>query len=152
MRVFAVVLMLVFVLTGLCFGAGETQKEALDDWYGMLEVMGGTTLETSTNTFRPWIGGKFGGWKGFTGIVGTEIDVDEETEAKGPVTVLAGATYNLGNLNQHGVEISWAKYFGFNIGLCGTYNWIEDEYGWRAVLSVVDLSFSGGGAERQRER
>jgi hypothetical protein len=148
MRVFAVVLVLVFVFAGLC----SATESAVSDWFGMLEVMGGTTLETSTNTFRPWVGGKAGGWKELVAVVGTEIDVDEETEAKGPVTVLAGVTYNLGNLQEHGVEVSWAKHFGLNVGLCGTYDWIEGEYGWRAMLSIVDLSFSDGGAKRQKER
>jgi hypothetical protein len=147
MRVFAVVLILVFVFVGVCWA-----QEPVDDWYGMLEVQSGTTLETKTNTFRPYIAGKFGGWKALTGIVGTEIDVDEETEAKGPSTVLAGVTYNLGNLQEHGVEVSWAKHFGLNVGACATYAWQTEEWGWRAMLSVVDLSFSDGGAKRQRER
>lgn len=154
---FLVVLLVVFLMAvpGIVF-AGDAEavaeKDAVDDWYGMLEVQGGTTLETKTNTFRPYIAGKFGGWKELTGIVGTEFDVDEETEAKGPVTGLVGVTYNLGNLKDHGVEVSWARHFGLNAGLGVTYNWIEGEWGWRAMLSAVDLSFSGGGADRQKSR
>ena len=145
----AVVLMALLAWSG---ASAEEQDDGWSDWYAMLEVQGGTTLETKTNTFRPYVAGKFGGWKDVVGVVGTELDVDEETEAKGPVTVLAGATYNLGNLKDHGVEVAWAKHFGFNVGACGTYNWIEDIWGWRVMLSIVDISQSEGNAKKQRER
>ena len=126
-------------------GAGE-------DWFGMLEVQGGTTWDFSSQTAMPYVAGKVGGYRNLIGIFGTEIDVDEETEAKGPVSALLGVTYNLGNLRDHGVEISWAEHFGFNVGVCGTYTFDEGDFGVKAVLSVVDLSFDEGNASRHRKR
>ncbi len=143
------------VLTALLAWSGASAEEQDDgwaDWYGMLEVQAGTTYEFGLNTARPYVGGKIGGWKELTGVVGTEFDVDEATEAKGPVAGLAGVTYNLGSLADHGVEVSWAKHVGFNVGLGVTYDWDESEWGWRGMLSIVDLSFSNGGAKKQRER
>lgn len=132
-------------------GGGGAQ-DAVDDWYGMLEMQGGTTWDFSRQRAMPYLAGKVGGYRKFVGVFGTEIDVDEETEAKGPVSALGGVTYNLGNLRDYGVEISWAEHFSFNVGLCGTYTFDEGEWGLKAMLSVVDLSFSRGNAERQRKR
>lgn len=132
------------------------EKEPLDDWYGMLEFQGGTTYDVGSNTARLYAAGKFGGWRELTGIVGAEFDVDENTEENGPVTALVGATYNLGSLKDHGVEVSWAEYFRLNVGACITYGWVEDTptegWGWRVMASAVDVSLSDGGAKRQRER
>lgn len=156
MRTF-VVLALVLCLAIMPVAVCQAEEKGLfDDWYGMLEAQFGTTYEFDTSTARPYAAGKWGGWKEAVFIVGTEFDVDSGTEEKGPVTALLGATYNLGNLKDYGVDVSWAEHFGFNVGLCLTYGWVEDTptegWGWRGSLSVVDLSFSDGGAKEQRER
>ncbi len=149
MRVLMIALLIAMMPVVVCLAQ---EKDPLDDWYGMLEVQAGTTYEFENKTARPYVAGKVLGWKELTGVIGTEFDFDEETEEKGPVAALAGATYSLGSLTDHGVEVSWAKYFAFNVGACVTYQWQEEEWGWRAMLSIVDLSFSDGNAKRQRER
>ena len=168
MRVLMVALLIVIMPVAVCLAEEAEpfdmatafdqpeEKGPVDDWYGMLEFQGGTTYETKSNTARLYGAGKAGGWKEVTFVVGTEIDVDEDTEEKGPVTVFGGATYNLGSLKDHGVEVSWAEYFRLNVGACITYGWIEDTptegWGWRVMASVLDVSLSDGGAKKQRER
>ena len=146
------VLMVALAITLLAMVAVAEDKDPVGDWYGMLEFQGGTTWDFKPESARSDGAGKVGGYKALTGVIGTEIDVDEETEAKGPVAVLAGVTYNLGNLRDWGVDISWAKHFGVNVGFGATYDWNEGVWGLRGMLSIVDLSLSGGGAERQRNR
>lgn len=149
MRTFIAVLLVVAMMVTVCVAQ---EKEPLDDWYGMLEFQGGTTWDFKTACARLYGAGKVVGYKGWTGLLGTEFDIDDETEAAGPVTGLVGATYNVGNLRDWGVDISWARHIGLNVGFGITYDWTEDVWGWRAMASAVDLSFSDGGAKRQRER
>ena len=160
MRKLFVVLAVVFLMAvpGLVFaGDVETpavveEKGSFDDWYGMLEMQGGTTYSFKSQAAMPYIAGKILGYREVVGIFGTEIDVDEKTEVKGPVSVLVGATYNLGNLRGFGVDVPWMQHFGFNVGVCGTYEFEGGDFGLKATLSVVDLSFSDGNAKRQRQR
>lgn len=156
MRVFMVVALVLLIGLMPVTVCNAEVKDAFDDWYAMLEAQFGTTYEFATSTARPYAAGKWLGWKELTGIVGAEFDVDEDTEESGPVTALLGTTYNLGSLKDHGVDVSWADHIGFNVGLCLTYGWVEDTptegWGWRGSLSIVDLSFSGGGAAEQKRR
>jgi hypothetical protein len=147
---FFVVLLVVFLMA--VPGIVLAEKGPVEDWFGMLEVQGGSTWDFKTACARLYAAGKLGGYKGLTGVLGTEFDTDKDTEAEGPVTGLLGVTYNLGNFRDWGVDISWAKHFGVNVGACVTYDWTEDIWGWRAMASVIDLSFSGGGADRQKNR
>jgi len=152
MRTFVVLaLVLCLAITPVAVAHGE-EKDAWSDWYGMLEVQVGTTMEAEGTVFRPYAAGKVCGYKAWTAVVGAEFDVDENTEAEGPVAGLLGATFNLGNLQGHGVDISWAKHFGFNVGLCGTWEFDTGDLGWRAMLSIVDIGQSDGNAEKQRNR
>ena len=134
------------------FGKDVVEKDVFDDWYGMLEIQGGTTYSFKNETAMPYLAGKVLGYREVVGIFGTEIDVDEKTEAKGPVSALAGITYNLGDLRGFGIDAPWMEHFGFNVGVCGTYEFAESEFGWKALLSVVDLSFSEGNVEKQKRR
>ena len=152
MRTFVVLaLVLCLAIMPVAVAHGEV-KDAWDDWYAMLEVQAGTTMEVKSTTFRPYIAGKVCGYKAWVAVLGTEFDIDEKTEAEGPVAGLLGATYNLGTLKDHGVDIAWAKHIGFNIGLCGTWEFETGDLGWRAMLSIVDIGQSEGNAEKQRNR
>ena len=149
MRVLALVVLLAVLPVAVAYGE---VKDAWSDWYAMLEVQAGTTMEVKNTTFRPYAAGKVCGYKAWVAVLGVEFDVDEATEAEGPVAGLFGATYNLGNLKDHGVNVSWAKHFGLNVGLCGTWEFDTGDLGWRAMLSIVDIGQSEGNAEKQRER
>ena len=146
-----VVLVLCLVIVPVVVAQAE-EKDGFDDWYGMLEFQGGTTWDFKTACARLYGAGKVGGYKALTGVLGAEFDIDEDTEAEGVVAALAGVTYNLGNLKSWGVDISWAEYIGVNVGAGVTYDWIDNAWGWRGMLSIVDLSFSDGNASRQKKR
>ena len=148
--VLALVLCLAVMPVAVCHS--EEKDDAWEDWYAMLEVQAGTTWEFKTECARLYAAGKVGGYKGFVGVLGTEIDIDDKTEAEGPVAILGGVTYNLGNLRDWGVDVSWAKHFGVNVGLGVTYDWVWEYWGWRAMVSIIDISQSGGNAEKQRQR
>lgn len=152
---------IVLLVLALCFmpvwaeeggGAAVEPGDAFSDWYWMLEMQAGSTFDFRSDLKRPYVAGKVGAYRDFVGVVGTEFDIDEETEAKGMVAALAGVTYNIGNLRQYGVDISWAEHFGFNVGVCGTYEFEEGDFGFKAMLSVVDLSFDEGNASRHKAR
>lgn len=149
--VLALVVFLVIVPVVVAYGE-EAEKDAWSDWYAMLEVQAGTTMEVKSTTFRPYVAGKVGAYREIVGVLGAEFDIDDETEAEGPVAGLFGVTYNLGNLKDHGVNVSWAKHFGFNVGLCGTWEFETGDIGWRAMLSIIDIGQSEGNAEKQRRR
>ena len=149
--VLALVLCLAIMPVAVAHGE-DGQKDVFDDWYAMIEMQGGTTWDFKTQCARAYLAGPVLGYRAIRAVVGTEIDVDEETEAKGPVTALAGVTYRLGSLKSFGVDIPWMEHFGFNVGVCGTYEFETGDVGWRGMLSIIDLSFDKGNVERHSNR
>lgn len=149
MRTLMLALLIVVVSVAMC---SAREKDVFDDWYGMLEMQGGTTFDFKTQVSRVYIAGPIFGYRAVAVVGGTEIDVDEETEAKGPVTALLGVTYNLGSLRDMGVDAAWAQHFAFNVGPCVTYEFETGDVEWKAMLSVVALSFDDGNVKRHRRR
>ena len=146
MRVLAVVLLI--ALASMC----AAEESVWDDWWGMLEMQGGETFDFKAQTWKPYLAAPVVGYKAVRAVIGTEIDIDENTEAKGPVTGLLGLTYNIGNLKGMGVDMPWMEHVGFNVGVCGTYEFQTGDIGWKAMVSILDISTDKGNVERQKKR
>ena len=143
MRVFVVVLLLVVMPVAVCVGE---EKDPFDDWFGLLEVQAGSTWNFSAQEWKPYVSGLILGYRAVRLVGGAELETDE------PVAGLLGLTYNLGSLKSMGVDVPWAENFGFNVGPCIRYEFASGEVEWTAMLSIVDLSFSDGNADRQKKR
>ena len=129
----------------------ELVEDTLPDWRGFLSARSGGTWDADVGEIIPYIAVPILGYKDkFTLEGGMEIDVDETTEAKGPTSAILGLTYNVGDLQQYGIDVSWAKYFSFNIGPCARWDFESGEVEFTVMLSVVDLSFDQGNVDRQK--
>ena len=125
---------------------------AEDDWFGMAEIQSGLTWNFETEEWEPFISAPLIGWKDVRLVVAAEIDVDEETEAKGPVAGHFALTYNLGSLADMGVDIPLSEYFGLNIGPSWRYDIETGEDTWCIMATIVDVSFGEGNVERHKGR
>jgi len=123
---------------------------AFDDWYGQLSLRSGGLFSFETEEFTPYLTVPILGYRKVTLEGGAEIDVDEKTEAHGPVAGVLGLTYDLGNLRDMGIEVSWADYFGVNVGPYLRYDFAERDVSFGFMASIVDLSFDQGNVERQK--
>ena len=131
--------------------AGAETEDALPDWRGFLLARSGGTWNADKGEVIPYITVPILGYKDKFTLEGrTEIDIDKDTEAKGPTSAILGLTYNLGDLQRYGVDVSWAKYFSFNIGPCMRYDFTTGEVDFTLMLSAVDLSFDQGNVDRQK--
>ena len=126
--------------------AQAEEKDTFDDWYGLAEFQSGVTWNFETDEWTPYVSTLFLGYRAVRAVIGTEIAEDE------PVAGLFAVTYNLGSLKDMGVDVPWMEHFGFNIGPCLRYEFDTGEVEWTAMLSIVDLSFGGGNADRQKKR
>ena len=138
-------LVLCLAIMPVAVAHGE-EKDAFDDWFGMLELQAGSTWNFSTQEWKPYMSTLLVGYRAVRLVGGAELEADE------PVAGLLGVTYNLGSLKNMGVELPWMEHFGFNVGPCIRYEFATGEVEWSAMLSIVDLSFSDGNAEKQRKR
>ena len=146
MRTFvALALVLCLAIMPVAVAQAE-EKGAWSDWYGMVELQSGLTWNFEEQTWTPYVSTLFLGYRAVRAVIGTELAEDE------PVAGLFAVTYNLGSLKDMGVDVPWMEHFGFNIGPCVRYEFATGEVEWTAMLSIVDLSFSGGNAQAQRER
>ena len=141
MRMLVVVLLI--ALASMC--AAE-EKDSFADWYGMLEFQLGLTYDPDTGESREFAMAPVVGWKDVRLVIGTEASELE------PTAWLAGLTYNIGDLQGMGVDIPWMEHFGFNIGVCAAYDLDSEDVGWRCTVSIIDLSFDEGNAERHKNR
>ena len=126
--------------------AEDAEKDVWDDWYGMAELQSGFTWNFETDEWTPYVSTLFLGYRAVRAVIGTELTEDE------PVAGLFAVTYNLGNLKNMGVDIPWMEHFGFNVGPCVRYEFATGEIEWSAMLSIIDLSFGQGNADRQKKR
>ena len=149
MRTFAVlalVLCIAIMPVAVAHGEDVEVKSDWDDWYGLLEFQSGMTWNFAEQEWTPYVSTLFVGFKDVRAVVGAELAEDE------PVAGLFGVTYNLGSLKDMGVDVPWMEYFGFNVGPCVRYEFATGEVEWTAMLSIVDLSFGDGNADRQKKR
>ena len=126
--------------------AQAEEKDVWSDWYGLAEFQSGVTWNFETDEWTPYVSTLFVGYRAVRAVIGTELAEDE------PVAGLFAVTYNLGNLKDMGVDVPWMEHFGFNIGPCVRYEFATGEVEWSAMLSIVDLSFGDGNADRQKKR
>ena len=137
------------VLTALLAWSGASAEEQDDgwaDWYGLLELQSGLTWNFETDDWSPYMSTLLIGYRAVRVVGGAELAEDE------PVAGLLGVTYNLGSLKDMGVDVPWMEHFGFNVGPCVRYEFASGEVEWTAMVSIVDLSFSDGNADRQKKR
>ena len=143
MRVLMLAVLIVILPLTIC---AAKDKDAFDDWFGLLELQSGLTWSFADQEWAPYVSTLLVGFKDVRAVVGAELAEDE------PVAGLFGVTYNLGSLKDMGVDVPWMEHFGFNIGPCVRYEFATGEVEWSAMLSIVDLSFSDGNADRQKRR
>ena len=129
----------------VAYGA-DAEKDPFDDWWGLVELQAGSTWNFSTQEWKPYFSTLLVGYRAVRLVGGAELEADE------PVAGLLGVTYNLGSLKDMGVDVPWMEHFGFNIGPAVRYEFATGEVEWTAMLSIVDLSFSDGNADRQKKR
>lgn len=132
--------------------AAAEPKGAFEDWWGFFTARSGGLFNLETNEWQPYVTVPVAAYRKITGEFGVEFDVDEATEAHGPVAWVGGLTYDLGNLRDFGVEVSWAKYFGLNVGPYGRYDIQTRDWSGGIMVSVIDLSFDDGNVDRMRKK
>ena len=143
MRTFVVLALVLCLAVPLAHGE---EKDGFADWYGMAEIQSGLTWNFETDEWTPYVSTLFLGYRAVRAVVGTELAEDE------PVAGLFAVTYNLGSLKDMGVDVPWMEHFGLNVGPCVRYEFATGEVEWTAMLSIVDLSFGDGNADRQKKR
>lgn len=124
----------------------------VDDWWGHLSARSGGLYNLDTGEWAPYVTVPILGYRLMTLEGGVEIDVDEKSEDHGPVACVIGLTYDLGNLQNMGIDVSWASYFGLNVGPYMRYDFAERSTDFGFMASVVDLSFDQGNVDRQKAR
>ena len=111
------VLMLALLIAAMSVAVCQAEDtDTPDDWFGMTEMQVGTLWNFETEEWQPFVSAPVIGWKDVRAVVGAEFDIDEETEAKGPVAFHVAATYFLGSLADMGVDVPLAEHIGLNIG------------------------------------
>jgi hypothetical protein len=159
LTVLFLVLMLALIPVATCYGesasaidttAALAPTDVWSDWYGHFEARSGFTADLKANEFTPYVTAPVLSYKAWTGELGFTIDIDESTDAKGPDKLLAGATYDLGNLQEWGVDVPWAKYFALSVGPYGTYEFGTGKIEAGLLVSLMQLSFDDGNVKRHR--
>lgn len=158
--VLMVVFLLVFVPVAVVYAeeipvlaeSEDSSEDLPDDWFGQLSLRSGALWNFDNEEWTPFIAFPLFGYRDVAVDGGFEIDIDETTDEKGPNSALLGVTYHLGSLRSFGVDVSWAKYLGLNVGPCLRYEFGTEEVTTMLMVSVVDLSFDQGNVDRQRNR
>lgn len=154
MRRTLLLLVMLFVVLSCTVSLGKdvAEKDVVDDWFGMLSARAGYSYNFDAELWQPYTTFPVGAYRKAVFEIGVDFDVDESTEAKGITGVLGGVTFDLGNLQEYGIEVSWARYFEFNIGPFGHYSFDTNEFSGGIMCSVVGLSFDAGNVDRQKKR
>ena len=146
MRLFVVVLALA-LMAGVC--AAE-EKDGFEDWFGMAEMQAGTIWNPATGEWEPFLSAPLGGWKDVRLVLGGEFDAEDI--AGGPVAGHLALTYNLGTLEEWGLDMPLAQYLGLNIGPSWRYHIMSKESSLGFMATIVDVSFGDGNVEKQKKR
>ena len=152
--VLLLVALLSFVPVAVCIGheaaddakgSGVVGETILDDWSADINFTSGLVWNVERQDWQGYVNWPFGRYKQVDGVVGFEYD--PETVDRGPTAVLVGLTVFLGSLRDVGLDVSWADYFGCNIGPVLRYDLLTGDKELAVVMSVVDISI---GEKRKR--
>jgi hypothetical protein len=144
MRALLAGLVCVGLLAWACVaGAAVVQQ---DDWYGNMEARSGLLWNASAQEWDAYATVPVLGYKAVTLELGLAADPMQDD---GPRAAVLGLTYDIGSLQDFGVEVSWAKYISFHVGPYIQYDFDCDEFAVGGMCSVIELSFDQGNVERQ---
>lgn len=115
----------------------EAAEEVVDDWSNLLALRSGGLFDMGTKEWTPYVTTPFLRYQSLTAEAGAEIDIDEDTEAKGLIGVVLGLTFNVGSLRDLGVEAPWADHFALNVGPYGRYKFDGGEFTGGIMVSVL---------------
>ena len=117
--------------------AAEEAEDVVDDWMATLPVHAGFVWNVDRKEWTQYINLTPLAYKVVTFEVGLEVNPNEKD---GPAGGLLALTYNLGNMKDFGVDVSWAEYFGVNVGPFFRYDFTDGSWQKGVLFSVVDLS------------
>ena len=123
--------------------------DLFEDWYGEIELRTGMLWNWDREEWTGYASVPVLGYRAVTLEAGMEINPNEKY---GPAGGILGLTYSLGNLRDWGVDVPMAQHVGVNIGPFLRYDFETGDTQTGAMVSLVDLSFSQGNVQRQRER
>ena len=126
------------------------EPDPFDSWYGQLEfrsalVYDFTKEETAQTLIAPVVG-----YENLS--LGFGVTTFSTGSKEGFDTAVASLTYRLGDLNQWGVTVSWAKYFTLSPTVVARYDFDSEETTFAFGVEVLDVSFDQGNSEQQRTR
>lgn len=125
--------------------AEKLAKDVVDDWWGYLELRSGVLWNVAREEWTGYASVPVIGYKALTLEAGLEINPNED---EGPTGGIVALTYDVGDLRDFGVDVSWAEHFGVNVGPFLRYDFGSAELEGGVVMSVIDLSFGNKDANR----
>lgn len=128
--------------------AEDGEKAWHEDWFGQLELRSGVAKASDAEEWQPFASIPMLGYKDFA----LELGVAQDGAVFGAVT------YDLGSLEDVGIEVFWAKYVNVHLGVYAGRNYgakaddiaVEDDFEWGFAITLIDLSFDEGNAEKQK--
>lgn len=120
-------------------GTAELEPEdVVDDWVASVAVHSGVLWNLDREEWTGYVAFPFLKYRDVDFEVGFEVNPNEK---EGKTAVLGAVTYDLGNLRDFGVDVSWAEHFGVNVGPFLRYDLEDGGIQKGVLLSVVDLEF-----------
>jgi len=121
-----------------------------EDWFGQLTLRSGVAKDADGDEWKAFASAPVLGWRDFALEIGAAEDG----------AVFGALTYDLGSLEDIGIEVFWAKYVNVHLGVYAGRNYgakddgiaVEDDFEWGVAITVLDLSFDEGNAERQKAK
>ena len=149
MRTLILALLITILPVAIAYGE-DVEKDVWDDWFGYAELQAGGLWSFERDEFMPYFALPTIGYRKAAIVLGGEFDL--EAIGDGPTAGIVGVTFYLGNLKGWGIDVPAAEHFGVNFGPVLRYDFDTGGTEIGLVLSIVDLSFSGGNTEKQRKR
>jgi len=123
------------------------EPEGYQNWYGQLSARSGLLYNGNTNQWDGYATVPVLGYKAFALELGLAMDPATDD---GPKAAVLGLTYDIGSLQDFGVDVSWAKYISFRVGPYVQYDFECDEFTFGGMGSVLEFSFDQGNVDRQK--
>lgn len=146
----AMIVVLVALMAGPAFGlTTEPEPVQYRDWYGQLSARSGMLYNTSTSEWDGYATVPVLGYRAVSLELGLGFNPAEDN---GPSKAVLGLTYDLGSLQDFGLDVSWAKYVSFHVGPYIQYDFDADEFTWGVLSSGLAFSFDQGNVDRQKAK
>jgi len=124
--------------------AADLEEEERDDWTNLLALRSGGLYDMSVKEWTPYVTTPLLRYQSLTAEGGVEIDIDEDTEAKGLISAVIGLTFNIGSLRKLGVETMWADHVAIHVGPYGRYRFEDGDWSGGVMVSVLATDRDGG--------